>query len=80
MADTVEVIHVDCLSRPLKAGDCVAVAHRNQLMIAVVKKLHAKMITVGTLGTYSGTYKKYASECALLDGPEVSMFLLKNRK
>ncbi len=80
MASTEQVVHVDCLSRPLKEGDCVAVAHRNQLMIAVVKKLHNKMITVGTLGTYNGTYKKYASECALLEGPEVSMFILKNRK
>jgi hypothetical protein len=77
---TDEIVHVDCLSRPLKQGDCVAVAHHNQLLIAVVKKLHPKMITVGTLGTYSGTYKKYASECALLEGPEVSIFLLKNRK
>jgi hypothetical protein len=70
--------HTDCLGRNLKEGDCVAVAHRNQLLVAVVKALHTKMITVKTLGIYSGTYKKYASECALLEGPEVTMYLLTN--
>lgn len=77
--DTTPVEHRDCLGRLLKVGDCVAVAHHNGLMVGVVKKLNNKMIKVGKLSTTprAGEYNKYASECALLEGPEVTMFLLK---
>ena len=75
MYDTVE--HKDCLGRTLKVGDCVAVSHHNKLMIATVGKLNAKMLSVTRVdGKKSGKYKKYSSECALLQGPEVTMFLL----
>lgn len=75
--------HRDCLGRLLKVGDCIAVAHHNGLMIATIKKLNNKMIKVAKVGEKpsrwnNGGYNKYSKECALLDGPEVSMYLLKN--
>lgn len=69
--------HKDCLGRLLKLGDCVAVAHHNQLIVAKVTKLNPKMIKVVELGTkYKHELNKYSSECALLEGPDVSMYLL----
>jgi hypothetical protein len=76
-----ESIHLDCLGRQLKEGDCVAAAHQNGLMIAIITKLNPKMIKVARVGHKSsqwntGEHNKYSSECALLDGPEVTMYLL----
>lgn len=80
MKETVE--HRDCLGRLLKVGDCVAVAHHNGLMIATIKKLNSKTIKVARVGEkpsrFNSGYNKYAKECALLEGPEVTMHLLKN--
>ena len=73
--------HRDRLGRMLKIGDCVAVSHHNQLMIAVIKKLNPKMLKVTELGSqYRSEYNKYSSECVLLEGPEVSLYLLKHQK
>lgn len=70
--------HKDRLGRILKVGDCVAVSHHNQLMIAIIKKITPKMIKVSELGTqYRSEYNKYSSECVRLDGPEISVYLLK---
>lgn len=74
------ITHKDRLGRELQVGDCVAVAHQNQLMIGLIKKLNPKMIKVSELGTrYRSEYNKYSSECVRLDGPEVSMYLLKHK-
>lgn len=70
--------HKDRLSRPLKLGDCIAVAHRNGLMIATIKKINPKMIKVVEVGTRSSWgHNKYPNECVLLEGPDVTMYLLK---
>lgn len=69
------VEHKDCLGRLLKIGDCVAFAHHNMLIVGTVKKFHEKMITVAEFNRSS--YHKYSKECALLEGSEVTMFLLK---
>lgn len=74
-----EIEHRDRLGRLLKLGDCVAVAHHNGLMIGTIKKLNPKMLKVARVGASyarSDGYNKYPSECVLLDGPEVTMFLL----
>lgn len=75
---TTPIEHKDCLGRLLKLGDCVAVAHHNQLMIGTIKKLNPKMIKVARVGSNSRSsgHNKYPSECALLEGPDVTMFLL----
>jgi len=74
--------HRDCLGRLLKVGDCVAAAHGNGLMIATIKKLNPKMLKVKEVGHVAskwntGEHNKYASECAILEGSDVTMFLLK---
>lgn len=76
--ENVIIEHTDCLGRTLLVGQCVAVAHHNQLMIAIIKKITPKMVKISELGGRS-EYAKYSSECVLLEGPEVSMYLLKNQ-
>ena len=68
--------HKDKLGRPIKIGDFVAFPDRNSLEVGVVKKLNPKMIGVGRIKSkYS--QNKYPQDMVLLEGPEVSMYLLK---
>ena len=83
MTEKKEIEHKDRLGRSLKVGDCVAVGHHNGLMIGTIKKLNPKMLKVVRVGTRyarSDGYNKYPSECVLLDGPEVTMFLLSGKE
>ena len=74
----VEIVHKDKLGRLIKVGDCVAYPGSNALIIGTVKKLNPKMIGVAKLGKSSwGPKNKYPHDCVLLDGPEVTMYLLK---
>ena len=76
MADVPE--HRDKLGRLLKIGDCVAYPSSNTLIIGVVKKINPKMVGVAQLGKRSwGPKNKYPADCVLLEGPEVSMYLLR---
>jgi hypothetical protein len=69
--------HKDKLGRLLKVGDFVAFPDRNSLEVGVVKKLNPKMIGVGRIKSkYS--QNKYPEDIVRLDGPEVSMYLLKS--
>lgn len=73
--------HRDALGRLLKVGDCVAYPSNNMLVIGVIKKFNPIMIKVAGIGkdTWSRREKnKYPSECVLLDGPEVTMYIIKN--
>lgn len=73
--------HRDALGRLLKVGDCVAYPSSNTLVIGVIKKFHPKMIGVEGIGTNYWSHRsrnKYPSECVLLDGPEVTMYIIKN--
>jgi hypothetical protein len=70
--------HRDKLGRLLKVGDCVAYPASNSLVIGVIKKVNPKMVGVAMLGKRSwGPKNKYPFDCVLLEGPEVSMYLLK---
>jgi hypothetical protein len=70
--------HKDKLGRLLKVGDCVAYPGSNTLIIGMVKKLNPKMVGVSRLGKNSwGPSNKYPSDLVLLDGPEVTMYLLR---
>lgn len=81
MSKTTLIEHKDRLGRNLSVGDCVAVAHRNELMIGTIKKLNPKMLNVVEVGSRgwraSDGYKKYPSECVQLSGADVTMYLLK---
>lgn len=70
--------HRDKLGRLLKVGDCVAYPGSNSLIIGTVKKLNPKMVGVAQLGRGWGPKNKYPGDLVLLEGPEVSMYLLKN--
>lgn len=70
--------HKDKLGRLLKVGDCVAYPGSNSLIIGVVKKINPKMIGVSMLGKHAwGPSNKYPEDCVLLEGPEVTLYLLK---
>jgi hypothetical protein len=71
--------HKDKLGRIIKVGDCVAYPGGNTLLIGTVKKLNPKMIGVARLGGYKwdGPGNKYPDQVVVLDGPEVTMYLLK---
>ena len=71
--------HRDKLGRLIKIGDCVAYPASNALVVGTVKKINPKMIGVAQLGKKSwGPKNKYPHDCVLLDGPEVTLYLLKN--
>ena len=73
------VEHYDKLGRLLKLGDCVAYPSHNSLSIGIIKKINPKMIKVSELGTKyrSKGHNKYSNDVVLLDGPEVTVYLLK---
>lgn len=73
--------HRDKLGRLLKVGDCVAYPSHNSLGVGTIKKLNPKMVKV--VKVPAGKYRdsgsnKYPNDLVLLDGPEVTMYLIKN--
>ena len=76
MQSKIEIEHRDKLGRVLKVGDCVAYPDHNSLAVGTVKKINPKMLGVRELGRKSSK-NKYPNDCVILDGPEVSMYLLK---
>lgn len=79
----VEIEHKDKLGQPLTVGACVAYPSHNNMVIGVIKKINPKMLTVFELGVtasqwYSGS-RKYPSDLVLLQGPEVTMYLLRHK-
>ena len=71
--------HRDRLGRLLKIGDCVAYPSQNSLGVGTVKKLNPKMVKVVPVGSKyrSSGSNKYPQDMVLLEGPEVTMYLLK---
>lgn len=77
----IESKHPDKLGRELNMGDCVVYPQSNSMMIGTVIKFTPKMITVKTIG--SGGWRgyesrKYSSDVIKIEGPEVTMYLIKN--
>jgi hypothetical protein len=75
-------IHLDKLGRWIEVGSCVAVAHHNSLEVATVVKLSPKTVKIKIANTathswYSGVHNKYGDQMVVIDGPEVTMYLLK---
>jgi hypothetical protein len=76
-----EIVHKDKLGRVLAIGDAVCYPDRNSLELGTVKKLNAKMITVWEVGYgnsswYTGS-RKYPRDLIKVEGPEVTIYLLK---
>lgn len=74
-----EIVHHDKLGKELKVGDYVACSGHNEIMIAAITKLNPKMISVQEVGKRYVKHK-YPIDSILLDGPEVTMYILKNQK
>lgn len=75
------ITHVDKLLRKLKIGDCVAFSYASHLCIGLIDKFNPKMIRIKELGNksnWTGIYNKYPYDVVLLEGPEVSFYLIKN--
>lgn len=75
-----EIIHKDKLGRIIKVGDAVCYPYHNSLELGTVKKLNPKMVTVWEVGPRSKWYtgaKKYPNDLIIVEGPAVTMYLLK---
>lgn len=70
---------LDKLGRTIKEGDYVVCADSNDLMIGTIKKINPKMLSVARLDgrLWRKESLKYPSGTVLLDGPDVTMFLLR---
>ena len=73
--------HRDKLGKLLAVGDAVCYPCQNSLELGTVKKLNPKMVKVFEAGRsnsawYSGS-NKYPQDLVKIDGPEVTMYLLK---
>lgn len=76
-----EIQHRDKIGRLIKVGDCVAYPINNSLYVGTVQKLNPKMIRVSKIGkkkSYSTEKNRYPQDVVLLEGPEVTMYLIKN--
>jgi hypothetical protein len=74
--------HLDRLGREVKLDDCVVAPYNNSLMIAKVVKLNPKMVKIKKFSTITrprstGEYSKYSNDLVILNGPEVTAYLLK---
>lgn len=94
MAEKKEYYHVDAIGRPLKVGDPVATPISNTaLLIGTITSMGEKQVRVVKFGEPStilqsiyredGPTKlngklRYSKEVVLLDGPDLTMYLLKN--
>ena len=74
-------VNNDILGRPISENDIVAFANHNSLDIGRVAKVTNKQIrVVPLLGKYSADfpgYLKYSSQCVLVGGPDLTMWMLK---
>jgi hypothetical protein len=75
-------IHLDKLGREIEVGSCVAVAHHNSLAVATVVKLTPKMVRIKIANItsnswYQGHHNKYGDQMVVIEGPSVTMYLLK---
>ena len=74
------VEHKDKLGRVLKIGDAVCYPYHNSLELGTVKKLNPKMVKVWEVGSHGKWYtgaNKYPNDLVVVEGPEVTMYLLK---
>lgn len=75
-------VHVDKLGREIIVGDCVALPVGNHLHIGQVTALTPKMVRVNELNTlkWKANWIKYARDLVVVEGPGVTMLVLKASK
>ena len=73
--------HIDRLGNKLTVGAYVAYPDGNHLHVGVVKKLNPKMISIESIDTiWKSKCKKYPYDCLVLEGPRLTMYLIKNSR
>lgn len=72
--------HKDILGQPLALGDAVVYPSSNTMYVGMITKINPKMIKVKRVGSHSWEQNKYPSDLVRVHGPEVTMYLLKNKK
>lgn len=82
MAESKIIEHRDRLGRLIKIGDFVATPHNNRLAVGIINKLNPKMIQFKEVSKekywHGRKYNKYPEDTIVVEGPEVSVYLLKN--
>lgn len=75
-----EIVHRDMLGRKLKVGDFVAYPRRNLQCIGQIVKMNPKMPRVQQISNkvYGREANIYTTDMVLLDGPDVTFYILKN--
>lgn len=70
--------HKDKLGRELKLDDVVAFPAHNSLEIGRITKINPKMLKVERVpaGKWGGTWNKYPSEMVLIEGADLTLYLL----
>lgn len=82
MATKAPIEHKDLLGNPILPDSKLAVSHRNTLKICSILKMTPKMMRVKPLfaTTYwreEDGYLVYASQCVVVDGPDVLAYVLR---
>lgn len=77
-----EVIHKDRLGKVIKIGDFVAAANSSRLEVGTVSKLNPKMVQFRCISDnrwwHGRKINKYPDDMVIVEGPEVTIFLLKH--
>jgi hypothetical protein len=76
-------VHIDKLGREIQVGDCVALPSYNHMHVGRVSKLTKKMVRVEQLvvkSKWQYTWIKYAEDLVVVEGPGVTMLVLKANK
>ncbi|NBO29556.1 MAG: hypothetical protein EBV10_10005 [Synechococcaceae bacterium WB6_1A_059] len=71
----------DKLGKKLIPGDVVAYPHQNKLALGVVIRLNPKMVRIKAIVKSkwgSPEINKYPDDCVKIEGPEISMYLIKH--
>ena len=80
MKETIE--HRDRLGRLINVGDFVAAADNSRLSVGVICKLNPKMVQYKTIHTErywtDRRVNKYPNDVIVVEGPEVTFYILKN--
>lgn len=76
------VVHRDKLNRVIQLEDFVCYPSHNSLEIGKVIKLNPKMVTVSRIPDktrkWGGESRKYPSDLVLVEGKDVTMYILRN--
>jgi hypothetical protein len=75
--------HLDIFEQEIRKGDFVATNwYGSDLQVCVVKKLSPKMVQISRVITsdrsYRNTKNKYPKEMLVVNGEDVTMYILKN--